>query len=119
MGTRLVDDRAAALRVGYEATQWSRPIAFEDYATAVEDWTIKAIVRDDQCIGAAYFNDGEVHVSVLPEWRRKWATKGILKDLFAGEDVWTRVAPGHEYMYGILQRLGFVEVADNVFVKGH
>lgn len=117
MSTRLVDDRAQALRVGYEATSWTHPVQFEDYAAAVENWTIKAIVKDGACIGAAYFNNGEVHVSVLPNWRRKWATKGLLKELFAGENVWTRVTPGHDYMYSILQRLGFVKVADNVFVK--
>ena len=116
--TGLVDDRATALRVGYEATDWSAPIAFEDYARAVDGWDIKAIMRDDKCIGAAYFNDGELHVSILPEWRRRWATKGLLKALFGTARVTTRVTPGHEYMHGILERLGFSN--DNgTFVRGH
>ena len=116
--TGLVDNRELALRVGYEATEWSAPMAFDDYAKAVADWDIKAIVRDDKCIGAAYFNGDELHVSVLPEWRRKWATRGLLKALFAKDRITTRVTPGHEYMNGILERLGFTN--DNgIYVRGH
>lgn len=116
--TGLVDNRELALRVGYEATEWSTPMAYDDYAKAVEGWDIKAIVRDDKCIGAAYFNGDELHVSILPEWRRKWATKGLLSALFAKDRVTTRVTPGHEYMHRILERLGFTN--DNgMFVRGH
>ena len=116
--TGLIDNRELALKVGYAATDWSAPIAFEDYAQAVDGWDIKAIVRDDKCIGAAYFNGGELHVSILPEWRRRWATKGLLKTLFGAAQVTTRVTPGHEYMHGILERLGFSN--DNgTFVRGH
>ena len=118
MATRLTDDRDLALRVGYDATDWSRPISYEDYAGALQTWVVKAIVRNDICVGAAYFNDGEVHVSVLPEWRRRWATRGILAELFAHEDARTRIMPGHEYMYGIFDRLGFKVRDDGMLVKG-
>ena len=116
--TELVDNRELALRVGYEATDWTVPVALEDYLAAVADWDVKAIVRDDKCIGAAYFNGDELHVSILPEWRRRWARKGLLSKLFASRRVMTRVTPGHEYMHGILQRLGFQE-HNGQFVRGH
>lgn len=117
MPTQFVDDRETALRVGYDATDWSSPISFEDYRLAVKDWIIKAISRDGQVIGAAYRKDDEVHVSVLPEWRCVWLTKGVLRELFDGPRVTTKVTPGHDYMYDILKRLGFKELNGGLFVK--
>lgn len=117
MTTQLIDDRETALRIGYKATDWSEPIAFEDYCSAVKDWTIKAIKRDDDVIGAVYKKDDELHVSILPEWRRIWVTKGLLKQLFNGSKITTRVTSGHDYMYDILKRLGFKESDGGMLVK--
>ena len=119
MATRLVDDRDAALKVGFQATDWSIPISYADYTDVLQTWDVKAIVRNDTCVGAAYFKDGEVHVSVLPEWRRRWATRGVLAELFAHENAHTRIMPGHEYMYGIFDRLGFKARDDGALVKGN
>jgi hypothetical protein len=117
MTTQLVDDRESALRVGYEATDWSAPVLFEDYRNSVKDWIIKAIKRDDEIIGAVYRKDDELHVSVLPQWRRVWVTKGLLRQLFDGSRVTTKVTPGHDYMYDILKRLGFKESDSGMLVK--
>jgi hypothetical protein len=115
--TELVDDREKALEVGYAATDWSSPVSYEQYKQAMLDWSVKGIVRNGSLIGAAYFKNDEIHVSVLPEWRRRWATKGVLKQLFANHTVTTKVTPGHEYMHGILGRLGFVKRGEE-FVRG-
>jgi hypothetical protein len=39
--------------------------------------------------------------------------------LFAHEDAHTRIMPGHEYMYGIFDRLGFKARDDGALVKGN
>ena len=117
MVTKLVNDRVLALRMGYEATDWINPISFDKYCTAMRDWTVQAIVRDDLPIGSFFKKDDEVHVSVLPEWRRIWATKGLLREIFNGAKISTRVTEGHRYMYGILSRLGFKEVENGLLVK--
>ena len=117
MPTTLVDDREAALLVGYKATDWSAPITYEEYRAAVKDWIIKAISRDGQIIGAVYNKDDELHVSVLPEWRRLWLTKGLLRQLFGGSRVTTKVTTGHDYMYDVLKRLGFKESDGGLLVK--
>ena len=119
MTTKLVNDRDTALKVGFLATDWPTPIRYDFYEKALADWDVKAVMRDNECIGAVYFKDSEVHASILPDWRKKWATKGILKEMFAQDKVSTRVTPGHEYMYGILSRLGFTQQNDGYFVKGH
>ena len=117
MATKLIDDRETALEVGFKATDWSSSVAFDRYKNVLAEWTVKAIVRDEICIGAAYFKDGEVHVSILPEWRKKWVTRGLLHQLFADERAFTRIMPGHEYMYGIFHRLGFVVREDGTVAR--
>jgi hypothetical protein len=117
MPTVLTDDRELALRVGYDATDWNTPPSFEGYRQAVEGWIIKAIVRDGECIGALYRKGTEVHASILPQWRRVWATRGLLRQIFDGPVVTTKVSPGHDHMYGILKRLGFRELKDGTLIK--
>lgn len=116
MATTVINDRAAALAVGFVATDWGFPVTFEQYAQSLSDWTVRAIERDGEIIGAVFNKDGEVHVSVLPPWRKQWATKGLLRELLS-PPVKTSVADGHDYMRGILTRLGFVEQPDGMFVK--
>lgn len=113
----LTDDRDTGLAIGYKATDWSTPVSYETYETALKDWAVKTIVRDDTPVGAAYFKDGEVHVSILPEWRKKWATKGVLAQLFADANVFSRITPGHDYMFDIFRRLGFNIYADGVVAR--
>lgn len=115
--THLADNRNEALRVGFEATDWTQPMDYSDYLTAIKDWSVRGIVRDDKTIGAVYRKGDEVHVSILPEWRRKWATRGLLDEILTGERVVTRVTCGHEYMVDVLARLGFVPHGDRL-VKG-
>lgn len=117
MPTTLMDDRETGLAIGYTATDWSSPVEYAAYEDAMKNWTVKTIVRDGQPVGAAYFKDGEVHVSILPEWRKKWATKGVLAQLFAAEDAFSRIAPGHEYMFDIFRRLGFNVYDDGIVAR--
>ena len=117
MSTQLLDDRDAALRVGYEATDWSAPISFENYCAGVKDWTISAIKRDGNIIGAVYKKDDELHISVLPEWRKKWLTKSLWKNFFQSGRVTTKVTLGHDYMYDVLKRLGFKESVSGMLIK--
>lgn len=118
MSTIFKDDRENALKVGFEATDWTKPVSYEMYCETLKDWKVQTIVRDGKVIGATFSKDGEIHASVLPQWRKKWATKGLLKTLFEGQDM-TKVTPGHEYMYGILNRLGFDHIGYGIFVKGY
>ena len=117
MTTELVDDRELGLKIGYAATDWGQPISFEVYQEVMKEWIIQTIVRDGRCIGAVYRKGDELHVSITPEWRRRWITKGLLQKLFNKNRVVTKVSPGHDYMYDILSRLGFKKTFDNWMVK--
>ena len=111
MTTELVDNRDLALEIGYAATDWATPISYEDYLTVANDWQLSVIVRDSKPIGAVFRKNGETHVSILPEWRRRWATRGLLNQIMA-DTRFTTVDDGHDFMYGILERLGFRREAD-------
>lgn len=117
MTTQIVNDRETGLKLGYEATDWTKPIAFEVYAEAVKDWIIRTIERDGEPIGAVYQKDDEVHLSIKPQWRAKWLTKSLKKELFETKKVTTRVTPGHEFVIPILTRLGFKDDGTGLFTK--
>lgn len=118
MTTQLIPDRETALDIGYKATDWAVPIGEETYRIGLANWDIQVIERDGEPIGAAFFCGDEVHVSILPEWRGRWATRGLLGLLFAKDRVSTRVSLGHDHMYDILDRLGFKRQGD-LLVKEH
>lgn len=106
MTTHIVDNRIDALRIGYEATEWGASLDFDCYVDLLKDWRVRLIERDGVGIGALFQHDGEVHVSIAPQWRKRWATPGLLRQIFDGMTK-TRVSVGHDYMYAILERLGF------------
>jgi len=113
----LVDDRRTGLEIGYAATDWTNPITFDEYEQAMRDWSVQTIVKNNQPIGAVYRKGDELHVSILPAWRCQWVTKGILRQLFNRKKIATQVSAGHDYMYGILERLGFKQTTGNWMVK--
>ena len=104
-----------ALKIGYEATTWQYPISYEQHIEIAKDWAVRLIERDGEPIGAMFEKDGEVHCSILPEWRRKWLTKGLLKQIIETPNFHTQVDDGHDYMYGILERLGMARRPDGTF----
>lgn len=117
MATHLVPNRTLGLRVGYVATDWNEKPSFKSYDDALSDWEVKVLARDGLAIGAAFTKGPEFHVSVLPEWRGKWATRGILKELIAEPVSVTRVTPGHDRVNGLLERLGFEHRGSGLFVR--
>jgi hypothetical protein len=108
--------REEALKVGYLATDWNAAPPYRLYADALEDWTVRLMTKDGETIGAVYTNGPEFHVSVLPGFRGRWATRGILKEIIPRPVAVTRVAQGHERIGGILERLGF-ERRDGFYVR--
>lgn len=116
MTTKIVDSRDEAIAIGYKATDWHEPIAYGQYLAIAAEWDVKAVVKDGEVIGATYFKHGEIHVSILPEWRKRWLTKGLLREILKNATM-TRVTPGHEYMFNILKRLGFVDQGMGTFIR--
>lgn len=117
MSTELVPNREIALRVGYVATDWTEQPSFKRYADALSEWDVQVITRDDKAIGAAFKKGPEFHVSILPQWRGRWATRGLLNQLIEKPLSVTKVTPGHDRIKPILERLGFEHRGDGMFVR--
>ena len=116
MTTRIVDNRDLGLLIGYAATDWAQPITFKQYGSIAADWQVSVLIREQEPIGAIFKRDGETHVSILPKWRRRWATKGLLREILS-DMRYTKVADGHDFMYGILERLGFSRQPDGTVAR--
>lgn len=106
MPTQLVNNRQKALKVGFEATDWSTPTDWQAYLQRIAGWDASLIERDGKAIGAVFRKGEEVHVSVLPEWRGRWATRGIIDQVLGQGRVVTQVGEAR-WMANILERLGF------------
>lgn len=113
---RLAEDRETALRVGYDATDWTEWPSYEAYKAAMSDWDVRLIDKDGHGIGAAYTKGPEFHISILPEWRGKWMTRRILKEIIPDPVAVTQVQVGHEDVSDMLKRLGF-EKRSEVYVR--
>jgi len=120
MATTLINDRDLGLQIGFDATDWAQPVEYAVYCEALKDWQVQVIVRDNENIGAVYKKDGEFHVSILRPWRKRWATKGLLRAVLDSVNK-TKVSPGHEhYMFNLLARLGMTHTGHNEFaLKGY
>ena len=116
MTTEVVNDRELALQVGFAATDWQFPMTFKDYLDVTKSWDVAVIVRNSTPIGAVFRKDGETHISILPEWRRRWLTKGLLKTVLT-DTRHTKVDDGKDFMYGILERLGFRRLPDGTLTR--
>jgi len=116
MTTQIVNNRDLGLKIGYAATDWAAPIEYKDYEIIASNWQVSVLVRDNEPIGAVFKRNGETHVSVLPKWRRRWLTKGLVKEILS-DMRYTRVADGHDFMYGVLERLGFVRQPDGTVAR--
>lgn len=117
MATHLADNRTEALAVGYLAIDWHEDMPRDQYERAFEDWTVRGIVRDGECIGATYVKDCELHVAILPEWRKRWVTRGVLDEMFDMPKVIARPIERSDSMYNYLICLGFEDKGDKTLVK--
>lgn len=116
MTTEIVDNRDLGLKIGFAATDWAHPIEYKAYENIASNWQVSVLIRDAEPIGAIFKRDGETHVSILPKWRRRWATKGLVKEILSDMH-YTKVADGHDFMYGVLERLGFVRQPDGTVAR--
>lgn len=111
--------RDEALRVGFLATDWAEWPSFETYHEAMSDWTVQMVAKDGHPIGAVYRRGPEFHISILPEWRGKWMTRNILKEIIPEPVAITQVVVGHDDVADMLKRLGFQKRSETYVRQRH
>ena len=85
--------RNDVLKVGHKAAEID--MSFPEFKKMLMDWKIEPVFVDDKLAGMYAVKNTEVHFCVLPDFRGKWLSKGLINDVFMP----------------ILERYGFVTTA--------
>lgn len=86
-------------------------LSLEAFKVAFKDWHINGFYQRDKIAGVVFIKTGFVHICVNPEYRKRWATKGLIKSIldkasFCGK-VYTSVNRGDDFRQDFARRLGF------------
>ena len=106
-------------RVAFMASSEVFPddFTFDDMREQLGHWRLRGIFDDDKCVGAIMDYEGIVHISVLPEARKRWASRKLLKQAIHGAmidgKVCTLVYNGDSERAKFAERLGFVRTQAN------
>jgi GNAT superfamily N-acetyltransferase len=73
---------AEAVDAGWRAYADAVPGQEVAYRKACEGWQVVAVVSDD-VIGALMVRDGVIHLGIVPEWRGRWASRRVIRQMLA------------------------------------
>ena len=104
--------RAEAIDAGWLAYRERTPGMESAYRQACEGWQVVAVVSDGQVIGALFAKDGVIHLGIAPEWRGRWASRRVIREMLAYGNT-TTVLPG-EPCAEFVRRVGFERVGDEL-----
>lgn len=106
-----VGDRKARLRLAYLASKERFPgVSFELFCKIFLFWEILPIVRKGLYIGVVFQKEDEVHIAILPDYRKKWAGKWLgplIKSCMKNGVVYTQVPLGDKVRLQLAKRLGW------------
>ena len=90
---------------------------FQDRITEdqVVEFDICPIKSDDETIGMLMIRGPEVHVAILPEYRRRWLTRGLIHEVLDGIEneygyCLTSCFSDEERNIDFITRLGFKQI---------
>lgn len=106
-----------------EAYEYSKErfknVSFEDFLHSFIDWRIVGFYHGRKCAGVVFIKDGWVHISVNPKYRKRWASKRLIRQIISLAAVngiaRTTVFKNDPYRQKFAERLGFIrngEVVD-------
>ena len=113
-----LDPRDEIRRVAFDASRERFPdeFTFDDMVDMLGHWRIRGIFDQGKCIGVVADHEGVVHVSILPEFRKRWATRNVLKEAIQGAMIdgkaSTYLLSGDDYRAKFAERLGFMKTAE-------
>lgn len=99
--------RIEAIEAGWSAYK-ERVTGYEaQYRALCNEWDVIAVVADE-VIGALFVKDSAIHLGIVPEWRNKWASKRIIREMLK---YGTRTTVGFDEKgpKEFISRIGFVE----------
>lgn len=87
--------RDEAIEAGWIAYSERVPGMRDAYLQACNGWAVEAVCSGDQVIGALYSKSGFIHLGIVPEWRGRWASRRVLREMLK-RGTKTEIGPGDD-----------------------
>lgn len=97
--------RDEAIEAGWLAYRERIPGHEAAYRKTCSGWHVVAVCNDGDVIGALFAQDGVIHIGIRPEWRSKWASRRVIKEMLSYGKT-TRLMPDENPEF--IERVGFV-----------
>jgi GNAT superfamily N-acetyltransferase len=99
--------RGEAIEAGWRAYAERVPGMEAAYRAACEGWRVIAVVADS-VIGALFARDGVIHLGIVPEWRGRWASRRLIREMLSYGKT-TTLLPNEADSRDFIGRIGFVK----------
>lgn len=93
-------------------------LTIEQIKEVFKEFELKPVVRHSKVVGCFLVKDNEIHVAILPEYRKRWFSKKVFKDLVGPVVekygfVKTSVIDGNNKGLDFITRIGFVKKGED------
>ena len=110
---RLVNDRALGIEVGRAALIHRIDMA----ESAFDSFDVKTFVDGDTPVGMLMTKHVELHVAILPRYRRRWLSRRLIDEVLGGiikqyGYAMTKVMADNQVGQAFVERLGFIKQAE-------
>ena len=106
--------RAEAIEAGWLAYAERVPGMESAYRAMCEGWRVIAVVAD-RVIGALFARDGVIHLGIVPEWRGRWASRRLIREMLAYGRT-TTIQDFEPQCAEFVGRIGFVKTEGSAYV---
>ena len=103
--------RAEAVEAGWRAYSERVPTLRGAYDDVCQRYRVIAICKDSEVIGALFERAGEIHVGVIPEWRGRWLSRRVMREILS-YGTKTRVLDSEPESIDFVTRFGFRKQGD-------
>lgn len=106
--------REEAIQAGWLAYAERVPGMESAYLAWCEGWRVIAVVAD-RVIGALFARDGVIHLGIVPEWRGRWASRRLIREMLSfGKS--TTIEDFEPQCAAFVGRIGFVKTEGGAYV---
>jgi hypothetical protein len=98
--------REEAIAAGWLAYRERVPTMYAKYLAACEGWEVVAVTNHSEVIGALFARDGVIHLGIVPNWRGRWASRRVIREMLTYGKT-TTVLDEEPQCIDFVSRIGF------------
>jgi GNAT superfamily N-acetyltransferase len=106
--------RDEAIAAGWLAYAERVPGYYGAYLNYCDAWQLVAVCSDGEVIGALFVKDGEIHVGIVPEWRGRWASRRVIREMLSYGTA-TTLMDSEDECKRFIGRIGFKPVGEGKY----